>query len=81
MGAGRIAPGGAGCRGNVQTACRGSPVVGKWLFSTNGVGSMGTCGVPTIGFGPGDEADAHTVNERVAIEHLVMATQFYAAFR
>ncbi len=57
-----------------------SPVVGKWLFSTNGVGSMGICGVPTIGFGPGDEADAHTVNERVAIEHLVVATQFYAAF-
>jgi acetylornithine deacetylase/succinyl-diaminopimelate desuccinylase-like protein len=56
------------------------PAVGKWLFSTNGVGSMGICGVPTIGFGPGDEADAHTVNERVAIEHLVLATQFYAAF-
>jgi putative selenium metabolism hydrolase len=56
------------------------PEVGKWTFSTNGVGSMGTCGVPTIGFGPGDEADAHSVNERVAIEHLVKAAQFYAAF-
>ena len=57
-----------------------APRVDKWTFSTNGVGSMGTCGVPTIGFGPGDEADAHAVQERVAIEHLVKAMQFYAAF-
>ncbi len=57
-----------------------SPVVDKWTFSTNGVGSMGTCGVPTMGFGPGDEVDAHTAGERVAIEHLVKAAQFYAAF-
>lgn len=56
------------------------PVVDKWTFSTNGVGSMGTCGVPSIGFGPGDETCAHTVNERVAIEHLVEAARFYAAF-
>lgn len=57
-----------------------APVVDKWTFSTNGVGSMGTCGVPTIGFGPGDECDAHSVNERVSIDHLVKAAQFYAAF-
>lgn len=56
------------------------PVVDKWTFSTNGVGSMGLCGVPTIGFGPGDEVDAHSVNERVAIHHLIAAAQFYAAF-
>ncbi len=57
-----------------------APVVDKWTFSTNGVGSMGACGVPTIGFGPGDEQDAHTVNERVAIDNLVRAAQFYATF-
>lgn len=56
------------------------PVVDKWTFSTNGVGSMGIMGVPTIGFGPGDETDAHSVNERVAIRHLVEAAQFYAVF-
>jgi len=56
------------------------PVVDKWTFSTNGVGSMGICGVPTMGLGPGDEACAHTVNERVAIDDLVKAAQFYAAF-
>ena len=57
-----------------------APVVDKWTFSTNGVGSMGLMGVPTIGFGPGDEALAHSVNERVPIRHLVEAAQFYAAF-
>ena len=56
------------------------PVVDKWTFSTNGVGSMGVCGVPTMGFGPGDEVDAHSVGERVSIEHLVKAVQLYAAF-
>ncbi len=56
------------------------PVVDKWTFSTNGVGSMGVCGVPTIGFGPGDEALAHTVNEHVPVAHLVQAAAFYAAF-
>jgi putative selenium metabolism hydrolase len=57
-----------------------APVVDKWTFSTNGVGSMGLMGVPTIGFGPGDEVLAHCVNERVPISHLVEAAEFYAAF-
>jgi putative selenium metabolism hydrolase len=56
------------------------PVVDKWTFSTNGVGSMGVMSVPTIGFGPGEEDVAHSVNERVAIRHLVEAAEFYAAF-
>ena len=57
-----------------------APVVDKWTFSTNGVGSMGIMGVPTIGFGPGEEDVAHSVLERVPIHHLVEAAQFYAAF-
>jgi putative selenium metabolism hydrolase len=56
------------------------PVVDKWTFSTNGVGSMGVMGVPTIGFGPGEEEVCHSVTERVPIRHLVEAAQFYAAF-
>ena len=56
------------------------PVVDKWTFSTNGVATMGLMGVPTIGFGPGDEEVAHSVIERVPIRHLVDAAQFYAAF-
>ena len=56
------------------------PVVDKWTFSTNGVASMGLMGVPTIGFGPGEEEVAHSVIERVPIRHLVDAAQWYAAF-
>jgi putative selenium metabolism hydrolase len=56
------------------------PVVDKWVFSTNGVGSMGIMGVPTVGFGPGEEDVAHSVLERVPIRHLVEAAKFYAAF-
>jgi acetylornithine deacetylase/succinyl-diaminopimelate desuccinylase-like protein len=57
-----------------------APVIDKWTFSTNGVGSMGLMGVPTIGFGPGEEEFAHSVGERVPIRHLVEAAKFYAAF-
>ncbi len=57
-----------------------APVVDKWVFSTNGVATMGIMKVPTIGFGPGEEDNAHSALERVPIEHLVKATAFYAAF-
>jgi putative selenium metabolism hydrolase len=63
-----------------ETLWRKAPIVDKWTFSTNGVGSMGLMGVPTIGFGPGEEDVAHSVVERVPIRHLVEAAQFYAAF-
>jgi len=56
------------------------PVVDKWTFSTNGVATMGLMGIPTIGFGPGEEEVAHSVGERIPIRHLVEAAQFYAAF-
>ena len=41
---------------------------------------MGLMGVPTIGFGPGEEDVAHSVMERMPIRHLVEAAKFYAAF-
>jgi putative selenium metabolism hydrolase len=63
-----------------RTLHNADPVVDKWVFSTNGVGSMGIMGVPTVGFGPGEEDVAHSVVERVPIRHLVEAAQFYAAF-
>jgi len=31
---------------------------------------MGTARVPTIGFGPGNEADAHVVDERLSLDEL-----------
>jgi len=53
---------------------------GHWVFSTNGVASMGKLGIPTIGFGPGDERYAHTVAEQCPISDLVEAMAWYAAF-
>lgn len=51
---------------------------GKWDFSTNGVYWAGTAGIPSIGFGPGDEVTAHTVEDSVPLEDVVKATAFYA---
>lgn len=56
------------------------PAVDKWVFSTNGVTLAGVLKIPTIGFGPGDEVLAHTVNEHVAVDDLVFAAAFYALF-
>lgn len=56
------------------------PKVDKWTFSTNGVVINGIYGIPCIGFGPGNEVLAHAPNEKVAIEDLVTASAFYAAF-
>ena len=52
--------------------------VGKWIFSTNGVGIAGTFGIPCVGFGPGREAEAHAPDEKVAIDELVTAAALYA---
>ena len=51
---------------------------GKWNFSTNGIYWAGKAGIPSIGFGPGDEETAHTVNDSVSQEDMVKATEFYA---
>ncbi len=56
-----------------------APEIGKWDFSTNGIATMGRLGIPTIGFGPGDEQYAHVTDERLPLEQLPTATTFYAA--
>lgn len=56
------------------------PKIDKWTFSTNGIMTNGVYKIPTIGFGPGNEVLAHAPNEKVAIDDLVAASAFYAAF-
>ncbi len=53
-------------------------LLGTWDFSTNGTYWAGKAGIPSIGFGPGDEKDAHTPTENVSLDDVVAATEFYA---
>lgn len=46
--------------------------VGTWNFATDG-GHFSAAGMACIGFGPGDETLAHTVNEHIEIAALSMA--------
>ena len=55
------------------------PEVSRWTFSTNGVAIMGLHGVPCFGFGPGQEEVAHSANEFVPVEDVLIACAFYAA--
>ncbi|HMB24280.1 MAG TPA: YgeY family selenium metabolism-linked hydrolase, partial [Anaerolineales bacterium] len=54
--------------------------LGTWDFSTNGTYWAGKAGIPSIGFGPGDEKFAHTSLEQVPLKEVVAATEFYALF-
>jgi putative selenium metabolism hydrolase len=56
-----------------------APVVDKWTFSTNCVAICGRHKIPCIGFGPGDEAQAHAPNEINRVDDLEKAAAFYAA--
>lgn len=55
-----------------------SAEAGKWNFSTNGIYWAGKAGIPSIGFGPGDEETAHTNLDSVSLKDVVKATEFYA---
>lgn len=54
------------------------PSIRKWDFSTDGAYTMGIVGIPTVGFGPGDEKHAHTTKDQVRIADVVRAAQGYA---
>jgi putative selenium metabolism hydrolase len=54
------------------------PEIGKWDFSTDGVYTMGVVGIPTVGFGPGQEKYAHTADERIHLDDVVRAACGYA---
>lgn len=53
------------------------PKIDKWTFSTNGIATMGKFGIPTIGFGPGNEIFAHSPYDQIPVYHLVEACKFY----
>ena len=51
-----------------------APIVDKWTFSTNGVAICGRHKIPVIGFGPGDESQAHAPNEITRVDDLEKAS-------
>lgn len=67
----------AGLETRCQIGLEDAPA-GKWAFSTNGIYWAGKAGIPSIGFGPGDEVTAHTVNDSVKLDDVVKAAEFYA---
>jgi putative selenium metabolism hydrolase len=67
----------AGQEARVKIGLKDAPS-GKWNFSTNGIYWAGKAGIPSIGFGPGDEETAHTVRDSVPLDDMVKSTEFYA---
>lgn len=64
---------------SVLATALGRPVeVGTWRFATDG-GHFATEGATVLGFGPGDEALVHTVEERLPVEQLVESVVGYTA--
>jgi putative selenium metabolism hydrolase len=55
------------------------PDVRAYRFCTNAAYSAGIAGVPTVGFGPAAETDAHVIDERLLVEDLFAATRGYRA--
>ena len=53
------------------------PKIGAYLFCTNGAYCAGVSGIPTVGFGPAAEGDAHTVDEHIQIKELEAAARGY----
>jgi putative selenium metabolism hydrolase len=49
-----------------------------WAFSTDGAYTSGVAGIPTIGFGPGEERFAHVADEQVRLADVSLAAPIYA---
>jgi putative selenium metabolism hydrolase len=54
------------------------PRLGRWTFSTDGTYTAGVANIPTVGFGPGEERYAHTLDEQIRLNDVVDAARVYA---
>ena len=62
----------------VREQLKRRPRVSRWDFSTEGVYTAGTAGIPTVGFGPGDPHVSHTADEHVRLADVYAAAEVYA---
>lgn len=67
-----------GARSILEDALGRSVEVGTWRFATDG-GHFARDGTTVLGFGPGDEAVVHTVEERISIDELIESVVGYMA--
>jgi acetylornithine deacetylase/succinyl-diaminopimelate desuccinylase-like protein len=67
-----------GCRAVLAGVWGREVEVGTWRFATDG-GHLAVAGATVIGFGPGDDAVVHTVEERLSLDQLVESWLGYAA--
>ncbi len=51
--------------------------LGTYDFCTNGSASAGAKNIPTLGYGPGNEVQAHTVDEYIDVENLYRGAKGY----
>ena len=69
----------------VRAACAGlrrsglDALLTHYSFCTNGSASAGRLGIPTVGFGPGREDQAHVADEHIEIADMMSAARGYAA--
>jgi len=63
---------------NVRESLGYRPRLGRWAFSTDGTYTAGVANIPTVGFGPGEERYAHTVDDQVRLNDVVDAARVYA---
>ena len=52
--------------------------IGKWDGCTNATYLCGVTGIPSVGFGPGEEALCHSTEETLSVDDLVVAAGVYA---
>jgi putative selenium metabolism hydrolase len=62
-----------------HTVTEREPQFGIWRFATDGR-LTAQAGITTFGFGPGEEAQAHVVDESISVDQLVEAAAVYAGF-
>ncbi len=62
----------------IERVLGASPRFGTYPFSTDGAYTLGTAGIPTVGFGPGDDRRAHAVDEQVQLADVATAALGYA---
>jgi acetylornithine deacetylase/succinyl-diaminopimelate desuccinylase-like protein len=64
-------------RNGLQNAGLDAPL-GAYSFCTNAAYSAGRAGIPTVGFGPSQEALAHITDEYIVLAQLFAAARGYA---